>query len=81
MEPLSEAFEVLKRRHRNAHLFQGCLSTRPTPEVADFSAAGLIGGIIFNTDSQDQKIPGARVGQGYFDRYEHKTVLDVPIAQ
>jgi hypothetical protein len=34
------------RKNRKSHVFGHCLSTKTTPEVVDFDAAGLIGGII-----------------------------------
>ncbi len=36
MEPITERFNILKTRERNAALLQGCLSTSSKPEVYKF---------------------------------------------
>jgi hypothetical protein len=46
VEPNPEGFGDLKLKNRRSHLFGHCLSTTPTPEVVDFDAYGLAGGII-----------------------------------
>ena len=43
--------QILK--HRKAHVFGHCFSSKKTPEVVEFDAAGLFGGII-----NDGKRPG-----------------------
>ena len=34
-------------QHRRAWLFGHCLSTKSTPEIVNFDASGLLGGIIY----------------------------------
>ena len=46
VEPNPDALEQLLTKNRKAHIFPRCLSTKKTPEVVEFDAAGLIGGII-----------------------------------
>lgn len=53
VEPNPDALEQLLTKNRKAHIFPRCLSTKKTPEVVEFDAAGLIGGII-----HDGKEPG-----------------------
>ena len=48
VEPNPDAFEKMSVKKRRSHLFGNCLSTKTTPEVVDFDACGLIGGIINN---------------------------------
>jgi hypothetical protein len=36
------------KKNRKAHIFGHCLSSKTTPEIVDFDAAGLYGGIINN---------------------------------
>ncbi len=48
VEPNPDAFSSLKTKQRKSNLFGHCLSTKRTPEVVEFDACGLIGGIIHN---------------------------------
>ena len=48
VEPNPDAFDVMTTKKRRSHLFANCLSTKMRPEVVDFDACGLIGGIIHN---------------------------------
>ena len=47
VEPNPDALEELLLKNRQATIFPRCLSTKTTPEVVKFDAAGLIGGIIY----------------------------------
>eukprot|EP00095_Tigriopus_kingsejongensis_P007423 maker-scaffold955_size76929-snap-gene-0.16 protein:Tk07423 transcript:maker-scaffold955_size76929-snap-gene-0.16-mRNA-1 annotation:"protein star-like" len=51
IEPNPDAFSVLKTKNRRAWLLQSCFSTKTTPEIVEFDAAGLFGGII-NPDNE-----------------------------
>ncbi|TRY79994.1 hypothetical protein TCAL_12102 [Tigriopus californicus] len=46
VEPNPEPFAKLKTKNRRAWLLPNCFSTKTTPEVVEFDAAGLFGGII-----------------------------------
>ena len=46
VEPNPDAFSELVLKNRRAHLFGHCLSTQRRPEVVEFDASGLLGGII-----------------------------------
>ncbi|TRY79387.1 hypothetical protein TCAL_16065 [Tigriopus californicus] len=46
VEPNPEPFASLREKHRKAWLFPHCFSTKTTPEVVEFDAAGVYGGII-----------------------------------
>lgn len=48
VEPNPDALAQLLQKKRRAAIFPGCLSTKTTPEIVDFDAAGLLGGIIHN---------------------------------
>ena len=52
VEPLPEAFDALRKRNRNAYLLPHCLSTKTTPEIVDFEASGLVGGIIYKSENE-----------------------------
>jgi hypothetical protein len=54
------------RKNRKSHVFGHCLSTKTTPEVVDFDAAGLIGGII-----NAGKKPGLVFAKLYPTSYDH----------
>ena len=54
------SFHFQLKKNRKANIFGHCLSSKTTPEIVDFDAAGLYGGIInkdkkpgdFDTDSR-----------------------------
>ena len=46
VEPNPDAFSDLSRKNRRAHLFGHCLSTQSKPEVVEFDASGMLGGIV-----------------------------------
>jgi len=88
VEAHPEAFARMKKRKRKAWKLGNCLSTKTTPEIVDFDAAGLLGGIIHEDlkpggdMSQDpeevaKKLLGASAisNVGFLgDEYERKTV-------
>lgn len=43
VEPNPEPFDSLRQKHRKAWLFPHCFSTKTTPEVVEFDAAGVYG--------------------------------------
>ncbi len=45
VEPNPDAFEEMKLKNRKAFLINRCLSTKTRPEIVDFDASGLLGGI------------------------------------
>ena len=46
VEPNPDFYSQMVTKNRNAHLLPHCLSTKRHPEVVDFDASALIGGII-----------------------------------
>ena len=46
VEPNPDVLTDLLAKNRRATVFPGCLSTKTTPEIVEFDAAGAIGGIV-----------------------------------
>ena len=46
VEPNPMVYESMRSRHRNAWTLPSCLSTKTHPEIINFDAAGVLGGII-----------------------------------
>lgn len=62
----------MKAKNRNAHLLPNCFSTQTTPEVVDFDASALIGGII-----QEGRIKPGDIGKSLNDDrrpYNRRTI-------
>ena len=61
-------------QHRKAWLFGHCLSTKSTPEIVDFDASGLYGGIINEGQKPgiDPKRFGFRIRKNL--PYERRTI-------
>ena len=67
VEANPDAFEELKWKKRKAWLNANCLSTQNRPEMVQFDAAGLLGGIIHNgikPGTDEQKDGKIKVGGG-----------------
>ena len=68
-------------QHRRAWLFGHCLSTKSTPEIVNFDASGLIGGIIYkgrkpgSDPDSGLGIPGLIIpGAEPRDNYKRRTI-------
>ena len=61
-------------QHRKAWLFGHCLSTNLTPEIVDFDASGLYGGIIYKGQKPgyDPAISGYRLRKN--QPYQRRTI-------
>ena len=64
----------LPSQHRKAWLFGHCLSTNSTPEIVDFDASGLYGGIIYEGQKPgyDPIISGYRLRKN--QPYQRRTI-------
>ena len=49
VEPNPDYFKMMELRGRRAWLYPGCFSTKDKPEIVQFDAAGLVGGIEVQT--------------------------------
>ncbi|XP_040581290.1 protein Star [Lepeophtheirus salmonis] len=54
IEPNPDYFSILKQKQRKAWLLNRCISTKKTPQIVEFDASGLFGGIIGSKD----RLPG-----------------------
>ena len=69
VEPNPDALAELLLKNRRATVFPRCLSTKTTPEVVKFDAAGLIGGIIHKG-----REPGGFVPDNVKLPYDRRTI-------
>eukprot|EP00095_Tigriopus_kingsejongensis_P001337 maker-scaffold1057_size73593-snap-gene-0.26 protein:Tk01337 transcript:maker-scaffold1057_size73593-snap-gene-0.26-mRNA-1 annotation:"hypothetical protein DAPPUDRAFT_224483" len=79
VEPNPDAFHAMSKLNRNAYLLPHCFSTKPWPEVVDFDASALIGGIVQEGPTNIRRIKPGDIGRSpdYVNRPYHRRTLKI----